>query len=304
MPEPKPVSSLSESVDALEARYVGRALRRHGLVVVAFAVAGALIGAGWSLWSPRVYRAEAVLLVNIQSVRIGADGIPLETELVPPARRTVGTICQSDAVMQILAARLSGEPDPDWPNDQAMAEMLSDDGHKAARTRPVREQFDHLYFDQRSQEEAGLRAVDGDPQEAARQANVWAAVCREMLVKAYGTTQQDVARIESRIEQAKADVLVARDTLRSAGPDASEALRLDLAVAVDRAEKVLAALNERYAELKVREDDSQSIARIVSEAAPPAVPINASARLIAGLFGLAGGLLGLAVALFRVPRSL
>ncbi|MEZ6190789.1 MAG: GNVR domain-containing protein [Phycisphaerales bacterium] len=304
MSDTEPSNPKPQFVDVFEARYLGRALKRHGWVVLACAVIGGLVGAAWSAFSPRVYRAEAVLLVNIQSVRIGADGIPLDVELVPPARRTVGTICQSDAVMAILAARLAGEPDPTWPGADELAEMVSYDGHKEARTRPVRDQFNVLYFDQRSQEEAGLRAVDRDPAEAARLANTWAEVCRQMLVKAYGTTAEDVARIEQRISQAKAEVLAATAALDKIEPDVSADRRLELSDNLDRAQKILGELNVRYAQLKVREQDSHGIARIVSAAAPPARPINPSLRLIAGLFTLAGGLLGLAIALLRGPGKL
>ncbi len=301
MPDTEPLNPPPQFVDVFEARYLGRALRRHGWVVAAFALIGGLAGAGWSAFSPRVYRAEAVLLVNIQSVRIGADGIPLDVELVPPSRRTVGTICQSDAVMAILAARLAGEPEPAWPGAGELAEMVSDDGHKEARIRRVPNRFDSLYFDQRSQEEAALRAVDRDPIEAARLANTWAEVCRAMLVKAYGTTAEDVAGIEQQIGQAKAEILTADDALQSIEPDASAAGRLELTDNLDRARKLLGELNLRYAQLKVREQDSTGIARIVSAAAPPGKPMNPSVRLIAGLFTLAGGLLGLAVALLRGP---
>lgn len=303
MSDTEPLNPPPRFVDVFEARYLGRALRRHGWVVAALAVIGGLAGAGWSVFSPRVYRAEAVLLVNIQSVRIGADGIPLDVELVPPARRTVGTICQSDAVMSILTARLSGEADPAWPGAAELAEMVGDEGQKEARTRPVRDQFNVLYFDQRSQEEAGLRAVDRDPAEAARLANTWAEVCRAMLVKAYGTTAEDVARIVQQIDRTKADILKANDALGSIEPDASATRRLELTDNLDRAQKLLGELNLRYAQLKVREQDSLGIVRIVSDAAPPADPMNPSPRLIVGLFTLAGGLLGLSVALLRGPGT-
>lgn len=296
---PQPIS-----VDAFEARYLGRALRRHGGMVAVFTILGAMAGAGWSLLSPPVYRAEAVMLVNIQSVRIGADGIPLEVELIPPARRTVGTICQSDAVMLILSARLAGEPDPNWPGADALAEMVSDAGHKVARTRPVRDLHQELYFDQLSQEMAALRVVDGDPDEAARIANTWAGVCRQMLVMAYGTTADELDRIDSRVDGARQDVLAAQEALEQLAPGTPGDERLEHLDGLDRAQQVLGALNRRYAELKVRLDDSEKIARIVSEAAPPAAPINASTGLITGLFGFAGFLLGLAVALFRGQGTL
>lgn len=304
MPDTEPSKSQPQFVDVFEVRYLGRALKRHGWVVVACAVIGGLVGAGWSAFSPKVYRAEAVLLVNIQSVRIGADGIPLDVELIPPSRRTVGTICQSDAVMAILAARLAGEADPPMPDEAELEQMTQFDGRKSSRTRPMRDQFSQLYFDQRSQEEAGLRAVDHDPVEAARLANTWAEVCRQMLVKAYGTTAADVQRIEQTIDKAKADVLAASNALDKIGPDASADQRLELSDNLDRAQKILGELNLRYAQLKVREQDSQGIARIVSAAAPPTIPINPSLRLIAGLFTLAGGLMGLAIALLRGPGKL
>lgn len=299
MPDPEPLNPHPLFVDVFEARYLGRALRRHGWVVLSFALIAGLAGVLWSAYSPRVYRAEAVLLVNIQSVRIGADGIPMEVELVPPSRRTVGTICQSDAVMTILAARLAGEPDPVWPGVEELTEMTSYGGFKDARTRLVREQFDSLYFDQRSQEETGLRAVASDPVQAARLANTWAGVCRQMLIKAFGTTAEDLARFEQGIEQARADILAADAALQGIGPDETDARRLELASNLDRARKLLDELNLRYAQLKVRELDSQGIARIASAAVPPAKPINPSRRLIFGLFTLAGGLLGLAFVLLR-----
>lgn len=299
MPTREPVNPEPQFVDVFEVRFLGRALRRHGWVVAAFALIGGLVGAGWSVLSPRVYRAEAVLLVNIQAVRIGADGVPMDVELIPPSRRTVGTICQSDAVMEVLAARLAGEPDPSWPGADELAAMVSDEGQGESLPPAVREPFSQLYFDQLSQEMAALRAVSGDPVEAARLANTWAEVCRAMLVKAYGTTAEDIARIGQRIEQARSDVLSATTALQSIEPDAADARCLELTDNLDRAQKVLGELNLRYAQLKVREQDSRGIARIVSAAAPPAKPINPSWRLIAGLFTLAGGLLGLAVALLR-----
>ncbi len=291
-------------VDAFEARYLGRALRRHGWVVLTLALIGGLAGAGWSLLSPRVYRAEVVLLVNIQSVRIGADGVPLDVELIPPARRTVGTICQSDAVMLILSARLAGEPDPVWPGADELAQMVSDTGHKVARTRPVRDLHQEIYFDQLSQEMAALRAVDGDPHEAARIANIWAGVCRQMLVMAYGTTADDLERIESHLDEARQDVLTAQQAVEQLPSDAADAVRLERTDGLDRAQRVLGALNQRYADLKVRLDDSEKIVRIASEAAPPAEPINASTRLVTGLFTLVGFLFGLAIALLRGPGAL
>lgn len=291
-------------VDAFEARYLGRALRRHGWVVVICVILGALVGAGWCLLSPRVYRAEAVLLVNIQSVRIGADGIPLDVELIPPVRRTVGTICQSDAVMLILSAKLAGESDPDWPGAEELAEMISDTGYKVARTRLVRDLHNELYFDQLSQEMAALRAVDADPHEAARIANIWAGVCQQMLVMAYGTTADELDQIEARINEARQDVLAAQQTFEQLPPDAADAVRLERADGLDRAQRLLGALNQHYAEMQVRHGDSQKIVRIVSDAAPPTTPINPSTRLVVGLFTLAGFLSGLAIALLRGPGVL
>lgn len=291
-------------VDAFEARYLGRTLRRHGVVVILCTLLGAAVGAGWSLLSPPVYRAEAVLLVNIQTVRIGADGIPLEVELVPPTRRTVGTICQSDAVMLILSARLAGEPDPVWPGVDELAEMVSEIPNPSEQTRPTLDLHKVVYFDQLSQEMAALRAVANDPVEAARIANVWAGICRKMLVMAYGSLVDELNDAEARIEQASREVLEAKAARAQLPGDASDAQRLTCENAIDQAQRYLAELNQRYAVLKVRLADSDQIARIVSDAVPPSMPINASTNLIAGLFGVAGFLFGLAITLFRGPGSL
>ena len=102
--------------------------------------------------------------------------------------------------MLILTAKLEGKPEPAWPSTDELAEMTSDLGRKAARTRPVRDLHGELYFDQLGKEMAALRAVDSDPQEAARIANTWAEVCRQMLVLAYGTTSKELEQIEGRIE--------------------------------------------------------------------------------------------------------
>ena len=291
-------------VDVFEARYLGRALRRHGWVVAACAIFGALVGGSWSLMSPPVYRAEAVLLVNIQSVRVGADGIPTDVVFIPPGRRTVGTICQSDAVMMCLSARLAGKPDPEWPGADEFAEMLGDEGHKVARTREVRMLHGEIYFDQLSQEMAALRAVDSDPHEAARIANTWAAVCRQMLVRAYSRTAQELAQFDKRINKARMDVLAALQAVDELPPDAAADVRLERTDALDRARRILGELNQRYAQIKVLLDDNAKIVRIASDAAPPAKPINPSTRLVVGLFTLAGFLFGLAVALFRGPGAL
>jgi hypothetical protein len=301
MPDTGPVNPQPQFVDVFEARYLGRAVRRHGAVVLAAAVIGALAGAGLRLTTPPVYRAEAVLQVNIQAVRIGADGVPMDVELIPPARRTVGTICQSDAVMTILSARLEGGPEPAWPTADELAEMVGDRGHKAARTRPIRDLHGELYFDQRSQELAVLRATDGDPGEAARIANTWAQVCRRMLVMAYGTVAQDVQDIERQAESVKEEVLRASSALQRLGDNADAAERLERSVELERLQKLLSALNTRWAQLRVREDDSEQIVRIVSPASPPARPINPSAWLVVGLFTLAGVLFGFVVALLRGP---
>lgn len=279
-------------------------MRRHGWVVLIAVVIGALTGAGVWLMSPPVYRAQAVLLVNIQAVRIGADGIPMDVELIPPARRTVGTICQSDAAMLILTARLEGRPDPAWPTTDELAEMTSDLGRKAAQIRLVRDMHSELYFDQLGQELAALRAVDSDPDEAARIANTWAGVCREMLVLVYGTAPKGLERIEGRIKQARQEVLIKQRAVEQIDPKSTDARRLELTDDLDRARQVLAALNHRFAQLQVRLEDSQQIARIVSPAAPPAVPINPSAWLIVGLFTLAGVLIGFVLVLLRGPGPL
>jgi hypothetical protein len=288
-------------VDVFEARYLGRALRRHGVMVLAIALLVAMVGAGWSLLSPKVYRTQAVLRVNMQSVRIGADGIPLEVESIPPSRRTVGTICQSDAVMLILSARLAGEPEPVWPSTDKLAEMVSDSGYKDSRTKLVREQHGELYFDQINQEMASLRAVDSDPHEAARIANTWAEISRQMLVMTYGTTAEEVDDIENRIDEALGYVLKAQQALEQLPPDADDTARLKRQTRLERSQRLLDALNKRYVDMKFRFDDSQKIARIVSDAAPPAEPINPSTWLVVGLFTLAGVLFGVGAALLRGP---
>jgi uncharacterized protein involved in exopolysaccharide biosynthesis len=304
MPKTDPSDNTVRFVDTFEVRWVGRTMRRHGWVILIAVVIGALAGAGLRWLSPPVYRAEAVLLVNIQSVKIGADAIPMDVELIPPARRTVGTICQSDAVMTILNARLGGGSDPVWPTTEELAEMVSGKGHKSARTRPVRSLNEELYFDQRSQEMAALRAVDGDPHEAARIANTWAQVCREMLVRAYGTVPSELEQIKGRIEQARQDVLVAQRAVENIQPQSTDTLRLELADQLDLDRQILTALNQRFAQLAVRLEDSQQIARIVSDASPPPVSINPSAGLIIGLFAFAGLLIGFTFSLLRGPAPL
>ncbi len=292
-----------EFVDTFEARHLGRSLKRHGLVIVLCALFGAAIGVGWSLMSPNLYRAEAVLQVNIQAVRIGADGIPLDVELVPPARRTVGTICQSDAVMMILSARLAEEPETAWPDEKQLQWMLTEEGQKQARTRPVRDLFGELYFDQLSQEMAALRAVDSDPEHAAHLANTWADICREMLIRAYGTTASEIQQGEKFAEAVRQELLKTQRRLAELDDSTDATQRLELTDRLDYLEKQLAKNNERLAELSVRLNDSNKIARIVSRAAPRAEPINASLGLVGSLFGLAGFLLGLAVALVRGPST-
>ncbi len=291
-------------VDDFEVRWIGRAMRRHGVLVLIAVVIGALAGAGMSVFSTPVYRAEAVLLVNIQSIRVGADGIPMDVEMVPPARRTVGTICQSDAVMTILNARLEGGLDPQWPTTDELAVMVDGSGHKVARTRLVRYLNKEVYFDQRSQEMAALRAVDADPLEAARIANTWAEVCREMLVRAYGTIPEELEQIQVRIEQAREEVLNSQGLVEQPSPQSTDALQLERADQLDRARLVLTALKQRFAQLSVRLENSQQIVRVVSQAAPPAEPINPSARLVVGLFTFAGLLIGFTLALLRGPGPL
>ncbi len=239
-------------------------------------------GAGWGLHhlTPASYRAEAVLLVNIQSLRIGADGVPMDVELVLPARRLVGTVCESDRAMKLLASALAGE----------------DAGEQSGGLLQGK-----LYFDQRGLEMAALRVVDGDPKRAARIANTWARVSQGLLRQAYGTSIEEVEAIEQRIALAKEEVLTGQAALAEAGNDLSPAKRLDFADRVDRATQRLAELNKRHAQLTVRLEDSKQVARIVSLAEAPAEPTNASMRLIVGLFAFAGLLLGVALALIRGP---
>lgn len=286
-------------VDSYETRRLGRALKRHGWWVLLCALLSGLIGMGWSLMSPKLYRAEAVLLVNIQSARVGADGMPMDVELVPPVRRTVGTICQSDAVMLMMTARLAGEPEPAWPGPAEMAELTGPDGLDTTRTAMVRYTHEELYFDQLSQEMAALRAVDPDPRQAAYLANMWADICREMLVRAYGTTPDQIERFASEAESVRRQIVQARADLAALDDSAEASDRLTKEDHLAQLEALLSRINQRIVELKVSLEDSQQIARIVSPAAAPVTPINASLGLVGGLFALAGLLLGLAVALFR-----
>ena len=304
MSQSSPDSTQPVFVDTFEMRYLGKAMRRHGRVVLLFTLIGLIVGAGWSLLSPPVYRAEAVLLVNIQVLRIGSDDTPMEVELIPPVRRTVGTVCQSDAVIQILEARLAGRPDPDWPDTEQLSKLVQQAEDKKIQNQEVRgELAGIIYYDQLSRELASLRAVDRDPKEAARIANTWAEVCRDMLVKAYGTTEEELEQTVVRIEQAKASLLAAEAAVKALPDDAPDTMRLEKENELDQAKLLLDALNKRYADFEVRRDDSEQIVRIVSYAAPPAKPINADIGLVSGLFALSGLLFGLAVSLFRGPGT-
>lgn len=288
MPMNEPTRPQPVFVDVFELRFLGAVLRRHGWVVLVAGVLGVLVGMGFSRMSPPVYRAEAVLLVNIQSLKIGADGVPMDVEVVLPARRLVGTVCESDKAMSQLAGLLSGEL-----KREAGADLSEQIGW-------LRE---HLYYDQRGLEMAALRAVASEPGKAAELANKWAEVSRSLLRAAYGTTPQDVEAIETLASEAKQRVLQAKQALADLPADAPEPQRLDRADELDRAEQLWAGLNQRWAQLQVRMTDSEQIAQISSPASPPASSINPSVSLVAGLFGFAGLLLGLAIALLRGPGS-
>ncbi len=286
MPTNEPANPSPQFVDVFEMRFIGAALRRHGWVVLLAGVLGVLIGLGLSVMSPPVYRAEAVLLVNIQSLKIGADGVPMDVEVVLPARRLVGTVCESDEAMSLLAVVLSGE---------LKLEAGADLSEQTAWLR------EHLYYDQRGLEMAALRAVAADPEQAAELANKWAEVSRSQLSAAYGTTANDVLTVETLADEAEQDVIQATQALAGLPADATEADRIVRADTLDKAQRLLSGLNERWAQLQVRLTDSEQIARIVSPASPPAASINPSPRLVMGLFGFAGLLVGLATALLRGP---
>jgi uncharacterized protein involved in exopolysaccharide biosynthesis len=286
MPSTKQTNPQPKFVDVFETRFIAGALRRHGVIVLIAVVIGVLAGVGFSWMSQPMYRTEAVLLVNIQSLKIGADGVPMDVELVLPARRLVGTVCNSDRAMTRLAKRLDGD-------------VESDGG--AELSKRIAWLRSRLYYDQRGLEMAALRATAADAQEAARLANQWALVSQELLRESYGTTVKHIQAAETRIDSVQVEVLHARRALDELQAGASDARRLELQDTLDRYERLLGELNQRHAELTVRLEDSQEIARIVSPATPPAQSINPSGRLIAGLFGFAGLLIGLAIALLRGP---
>lgn len=268
-------------VDELELRAIVRALKRFGWVALVGALIGGAVGGVWSRLSPKLYRAEAVLLVNIQQLKIGADGVPMDVELVLPARQLVGAVCESDAAMEQLAERLA---DGGWQPDRSLAQrvtILKDD----------------LYYDQRSLDMGVLRATTTDPGESALMVNTWAQVSRELLIKAYGTTDQDLQEARARIDQAKQDVLAAEQALADADPQAPDPQRIDLTTALAMTRHRLDELTDHWAMLSVRAEDSQGIARIVSRAATPVTPINASLFQVVGLFACAGLFVGLAVVL-------
>ncbi len=283
-----PTSPQPQFVDAFEVRFIGRAVRRHGGVVLMAVLIGAIAGAGLRLFSPPVYRADAVLLVNIHSIKIATNGVPMNVELVRPTRRLVGTICMSDRAMLLLAERLGEGADEDPGADMS------------TRVASVRSR---VYYDQRGPELAALRAVGSDPEAAARLANEWAEVCQVMLREAYGTTAAEVEEIERLTLEAKQQVLLAMQAVGQLGDGAGDSIRLERSEGLDRSRKLLGALNERWAQLRVRQADSEEIAQISSLAIPPADSINPSARLIIGLFAFAGLLIGLAVALLRGPDA-
>lgn len=271
-------------VDVFELRYLGAALRRHGWVVVLMGALGVLAGWGMSTVSPPVYRAEAVLLVNIQTLKIGLDGIPMDVEVMLPARRLVGTVCESDQAMAMLAGRLSEE--------------LT---NKAGADEPKRVAWlrDHLYYDQRGLEMAALRAVASDPQEAADLANAWAGVSQSLLREAYGTTEEDVTAYELKVDEAMVTVYEAQQALDALPGDAADSTRHKHQHELGKAQQLRDSLQERWATSKIRLADTNEIAKIFSPASPPAESINPPAKLVMGLFGVAGLLLGLAVALLR-----
>ncbi len=288
MPATDPTNPPPQFVDVFETRFIVGAVRRHGVLVLVAVVIGVLMGAGFSLMSPPMYRAQAVLLVNIQSLKIGADGVPMDVEIVLPARRLVGTVCESDKAMSLLTKRLDGE---------LFSEVGAGESERIAWLRS------RLYYDQRGLEMAALRAVASEPEEAARLANEWALVSQALLRESYGTTTQDVREVEFLAAEAKLGVLKAKRLLDALPEDTAENVRLDRVDDLDKAQRLLSALNERWAQLQVRRDDSDQIAKISSPASPPAKSINPSSLLIEGLFGFAGLFIGLTIALLRGPAA-
>lgn len=282
----EPTGTKPVYVDVFEMRFIGAALRRHGWIVLGAGILGALIGYSFSVMSQPVYRAEAVLLVNIQALKLNAEGMSLDVEVIRPARRLIGTVCESDKAMSMLAERLDGE-------------RFGDAGKQQAQR--IAWLGERLYYDQRGLEMATLRAVASDPGDAAWLANTWAEVCQQLMREAYGTTADDLMAIKLLAEEAKRDVLEAEAGLNALSKDATEADRLERADALDKSQRLLTGLNERWAQLKVRLTDSEEIARIISPAAPPAYSINSSPRVVIGLFGIAGLLLGMTIALLRGP---
>jgi len=110
-----------------------------------------------------------------------------------------------------------------------------------------------------------------------------------------------VQQIEDLIENARQEVVVKTSVLESLKPDSTVAIRVRASSELELAQQVLTALNARYAQLQVRLVDSKQIARIVSFSAPPDSPTNPSARLVVGMFALAGFLIGLVFAMLRGP---
>ena len=284
MPTNEPSNPSPQFVDVFEVRFIGAALRRHGWGVLMAGVLGVLMGWVFSTMSPPVYRAEAVLLVNIQSLKIGADGVPMDVEVVRPARRLVGTVCESDKAMALLADRVS---------EELFSKVGSKQSEQMAWLR------EHLYYDQRGLEMAALRAVASGPDEAASLANAWAGISQILLREAYGTTEEDVKAIELEAGEAKVNVFIAQQALDSLAEDVGDIARHNHIDDLEKAQRLRDSLQDRWAQLKVRLADSEQIAKIVSPASPPAESINPSSRLVMSLFGLAGLLIGLAIALLR-----
>jgi len=286
-------------LDDFEARWLLRTMRRHGAVIAVAVVLGALIGAIFHGASPIRYRASAVILVNLQTLKLGLEDVPLEVELVRPTRRLVGTVCESDLAMSLLAAELQGQAtDPSEMDIDQMLDLVFKGEAPEGRQADLRQR---LYFDQRGMEMAALRVIDSDPKEAARIANAWARVSRELLRKAYGTSPRQIRDIEKRIGQTRQEVLAKATALERLSPDEAIANRMEASSDLELAQQILTALNARYALLQVRLEDSKQIVKIITPAAPPASPTNPSARLVIGLFALVGFLVGLVLAMLRGP---
>ena len=62
-------------LDDFEARWFFGVMRRHGAIIAAAVVLGALIGAVFHGVSPVRYRADAVILINIQLLKLGLEGV-------------------------------------------------------------------------------------------------------------------------------------------------------------------------------------------------------------------------------------